>query len=160
MRIAAIIVLYAIFMGHILVLMHRVKDLERSISKLAYVDTIKDKKLTTIDNLDLFIEAIIYVESRGDINAIGTNNDTGVLQITPIYVAEANQIIGVKGHYTINDCFDKNKSIEIFKVVNSYHNPTRDFYKAITLHNPGAGPEYAHKIITKYNELCKIYLEK
>ena len=108
-----------------------------------------------VDTWPLFIEALIWVESRGDDGAKGSANDGGCLQITPIYVAEANGILGRRGYYTLEDRFVREKAIEIFNVVNAYHNPERDVERAIRLHNPGAGAAYRDEVIGKYNEFIE-----
>ena len=100
---------------------------------------------------DVFIEALIWVESGGNEKAIGTKDDYGVLQITPVYVEEANRIVGYEKYYH-EECFDRDYSIEIFNVVNGYYNPDKDFDIAIKLHNPKAGEWYRERILNKYNE--------
>ena len=50
-----------------------------------------------IDPWDLFVEAVIWRESRGNSSAIGDNGKAvGVLQIHPIMVREANRILAMK----------------------------------------------------------------
>ena len=94
---------------------------------------------------ELFVNALIFVESRGDENAVGSKNDVGVLQITPIYVEEVNRILG-KNVYNLEDRYSKEKSLEMFEIIQTYRNPQRDINKAIKLHNPRAGKQYAVKI--------------
>ena len=105
------------------------------------------------DTWPIFIDALIWVESRGDDNAVGKNDDGGCLQITPVYIAEANRIIGTAGYYKIKDRFCREKSIEIFSVVNAFHNPEKNMTKALRLHNPRAGVDYHDKVMSKFNEL-------
>ena len=51
-----------------------------------------------IDPWDLFVEAVIWRESRGNSSAIGDNGKAvGVLQIHPIMVREANRILAMNG---------------------------------------------------------------
>lgn len=108
-----------------------------------------------IDTWSIFVEALIWVESRGDETIVGANDDGGVLQLTPVYIAEANGILGRRGYYKVEDRFNREKSIEIFNVVNAYHNPERDFRTATRLHNPGAGIAYHEKVMQRYEELLK-----
>ena len=96
-----------------------------------------------------FVDAVMYVESRHNPIAIGRNNDAGVLQITPIYVEEVNRILGEK-RYSLEDRFDKYKSIEMFTIMNNRYNPERCFYKAMRLHNPNAPEAYKRKILEHY----------
>lgn len=99
-----------------------------------------------------FISALIEVESQGRDSVIGKNNDVGVLQITPIYIEEANRILSER-KYLPGDRFDRYKSIEIFEVINKHHNPERSFHKALKLHNPNAGNEYKEKVFMTYYKL-------
>ena len=101
---------------------------------------------------ELFVNALIFVESRGDENAVGSKNDVGILQITPVYVEEVNRILG-KTLYSLEDRYDKEKSLEMFEIIQTYRNPQRDINKAIKLHNPRAGKQYAYKIKEQMNYL-------
>lgn len=47
-----------------------------------------------LDERGLLILSMMYVESRFDPLAEGGDSDTGILQITPVYVREANRILG------------------------------------------------------------------
>jgi len=80
--------------------------------------------------------ALILTESKGNPDAVGKTNDRGALQITPVFVAEANRISG-RG-YTHDDAFSVEKSLEMFSVVQSHHNPDSSIDRAISLHNKGA----------------------
>lgn len=72
---------------------------------------------------ELMIEAIIYHESRFRTYAYKEDeNAAGVLQIRPIMVREANKIVGYE-KYTLDDRWDREKSIELFWDVQNYHNP-------------------------------------
>jgi len=73
------------------------------------------------------IDAIIHVESRGDINAHNVSEDAvGVLQIRPIMVKEVNRVLGFD-KYTLQDRWDKQKSIEMFNVIrHNTPNPTNE----------------------------------
>lgn len=50
---------------------------------------------------NLFLRALIQVESGGNSMAIGKNNDGGILQITPIYVEEVNRLSKKTIHWMI-----------------------------------------------------------
>lgn len=100
----------------------------------------------------IFLNAMMYVESRGDPLAVGKTNDAGVLQLTPIYVKEANRVLG-ENRFTLADRFDKYKSIEMFSIINEKYNPERSFYKAMRLHNPNAPDSYRKAILTQYYKL-------
>lgn len=100
---------------------------------------------------DIFVQALIEVESGGDINAVGKTQDLGILQITPIYVAEANRLSN-KG-FTLKDRLSKEKSLEMFNIIQNHHNPSHDISKAIKLHNPGAGKWYADRIYKAMDQI-------
>ena len=103
------------------------------------------------DNWKAFIEALIWVESRGDENAAGKHNDMGVLQITPIAVAEANRIIGWE-KYKLEDRLNREKSIEIFEVIQARHNPAKDLHYALKIWNPRAPISYHRKVFEQYEK--------
>ena len=94
---------------------------------------------------DFFLKALIKVESNGNQYAVGTKNDVGILQITPIYVKEANRL-QKDVTYTLEDRKSIEKSLEMFNIIQNYYNPNKDIDKAIKLHNPRAGKIYADKI--------------
>jgi hypothetical protein len=99
--------------------------------------------------------ALIWQESKG--NPKARNGDAvGILQITPIYVAEANRISKIDT-FVLSDRESVLKSLKMFEIVQSYHNPEKDMKKAIKLHNPTAGDKYYNSVmnyfkILKYNQ--------
>lgn len=111
------------------------------------IDTCEIIHLTVWDE---FIEALILVESGGNASAMGRTNDVGVLQITPIMVAEANRLTG-KG-YVLADRLSRERSIELFNDVQAHYNPTMDFRKACKVWNPGAGEWYYERTMKKLYE--------
>lgn len=82
-----------------------------------------------------FIPALVQVESRGNPNALGNNNDRGILQITPILVKEVNRISGLT--YTHDDAWDPEKSIEMFYIIARKYCPEQDFEKMARIWNGG-----------------------
>ena len=73
-----------------------------------------DNNTKTEFNWEPIIEAIIHVESKGDPNA-KSGNSVGVLQITPILVAECNNIMKMRNNnkrYSLKDRFSIAKSKE------------------------------------------------
>ena len=102
-------------------------------------------------NRIMFIQSIIHVESKGDALAIGSKNDVGILQITPICVKEANRIIKRK-EYTLADRFSHKKSVEIFNIIQSHYNPAFNYRTACKIWNPGAGKSYTEKILKEYEK--------
>lgn len=94
------------------------------------------------------------MESGGDSNAVGKANDVGVLQITSIIVEECNRILG-DSVYSLEDRYDKQKSIEMFNIVQKHHNPKRNIHLALKIWNSKANLEYHKKVENKYNEICR-----
>jgi hypothetical protein len=120
--------------------------------------TIKTNKILhdTIPAWDIFVQALIHVESESNPNAVGKSDDCGILQITPIYVKELNRIQS-NTTYTLQDRFDPKKSLEMFEAMQNYYNPKRDIEKAIKLHNPNAPASYQTKIKNRMNEIAAKY---
>lgn len=102
---------------------------------------------------DIFVEALIQVESEGKADAVGKTNDVGILQITPIYVKDVNRILGEE-KYDLSCRTDTEKSLEMFEILQGHYNPSKSIDKAIKLHNPRAGQSYRIKIMNKM-ELIK-----
>lgn len=111
------------------------------------------------DNWDKFIEAVIWKESEGKEDAIGDSGKAvGVLQIHPIMVREANRILAMKdkskeNYYNYDDRYSREKSIEMFKIVQDYHNKNHDFDKALEIWNKNHPASYKNLIMDKYREL-------
>ena len=101
---------------------------------------------------DVFVEALIQIESGGDPSVIGKNNDGGILQITPIYVREVNRLLKEE-KYTLDDRFDSLKSIEMFEIIQSHYNKEKDIDKAIYYHNKKAPKSYADEIKKRMREI-------
>lgn len=104
------------------------------------------------DTWDTFIEALIYVESKGDRMAVGSRNDVGVLQITPIMLEDANRIVGEE-RYTLDDRKDRDKSIEIFNIIQNHYNPEHDMHYALKIWNSRAPISYHRAVMDKYREM-------
>lgn len=88
----------------------------------------------TINEWDVLRLAIIKTESNFDSTAVGSHNDIGLMQITPIYVDEVNRLLGEK-RFTHSDAFDTDKALEMFELMQMFKNPEHDIDKAISLHN-------------------------
>lgn len=65
------------------------------------------------------IEGIERVESNFRVDARGSPNDVGILQITPIMVAECNRIVG-ESRFKLSDRLDKEKSEQMFWAYSAY----------------------------------------
>lgn len=98
------------------------------------------------------IDAIIQVESNGKTNA-KRGASVGVLQITPVFVAECNNILRArksKKRYKLSDRKNRQKSIEMFLLFQSKYNPMRDIELAIRSWNGGL--HYSVKRTQRYFE--------
>lgn len=120
----------------------------------------KEKENTKGNSWDKLIQAIIYVESKGNDNA-KHGSSVGALQITPIAVAQCNQILLArrsKKHYTLSDRFSRKKSIEMFNLIQEYFNPKKSIEKAIRLWNSGNNysvkrtQNYYNKVMSKFRK--------
>lgn len=104
-----------------------------------------------LDEWTILQMAIMKTESEFDPTQIGSSQDLGVFQCTPIYVEEVNRILrmqeGNQKEYSHLDAFDIRKSIEMFNIVQGYHNKEHSISKAILGHNPGgASIGYGKKV--------------
>ena len=137
-----------------------IKKEEKNIEPIITRDTVyleKDTVYCFIDkqkdfDWDKFVQALIYVESKGNKNAIGTKDDVGVLQIRHTIVDDCNRIVGYE-KYSLNDRTDSLLSIEMFNVIQDYYNPKKDFNYALKIWNPQSSFSYHHKVAKQYNKL-------
>ncbi len=97
----------------------------------------------TLSNYQALVMAIAFTESRFNPDAVGKAHDSGVLQLTPIYVKEVNRIAGTD--YQLEDAFDIDKAIEIFDAMQAHYNPDQDIELAIRLHNKS--PYYRREVL-------------
>lgn len=116
--------------------------------------------ITTTDGFDWepVMNAIIQVESRGNVKAV-SGNSCGAMQITPILVAECNNILKKrksKKRFSLRDRFDLAKSKEMFVLIQSYFNPQNDIERAIRAWN--GGYRYSVKRTQKYFNKVMAYL--
>ena len=116
----------------------------------------------TLTEWQMLTLAIMYTESRFQPDALGTAQDSGILQLRPVYVREVNRVAGTD--YAPEDAFDPSTAVEIFEAMNAYHNPDRDLDTAIALHNRSAA--YRARVlenlelIRRYEAARKLITEK
>ena len=106
------------------------------------------------------MDAIIQVESKGDPKA-KSGNSVGVMQITPILVAECNDILKrkkSKKRYTLADRYNVAKSKEMFLLIQSVYNPLNSIERAIRSWN--GGNHYSKKLTQRYFEKVMKLLKK
>lgn len=117
------------------------------------VDTfIVENMATETDSIDLLLDAIIQVESRGDSTAIGDRGwAVGILQIWPIMVREVNRILekqGIDKQFGYTDRYDVKKSIEMFHIWREYYHPESSWEEIARCWN--GGPNGMHLNTTVY----------
>lgn len=103
-------------------------------------------------NWQPIIDAIIEVESNGDTRA-KSGNSVGAMQITPILVAECNNILrsrNQKKRYKLSDRFSLQKSKEMFLLMQSQFNQENNVEKAIRAWN--GGNNFSKKRTQRYFE--------
>lgn len=106
------------------------------------------------------MKAIIQVESEGNTKAV-RGKSCGAMQITPILVAECNNILkgrNSKTRYTLRDRFNLEKSKEMFLLMQSEFNPDNNVEKAIRAWN--GGNNYNKKRTQRYFEKVMKELKK
>lgn len=116
------------------------------------VDTIVVYKNGHDYDWELFTQALIWVESKGDSKAIGSKDDVGVLQITPILLRDCNRILGYE-RFTLTDRLDSLKSVDMFNIIQDHYNPQHDYHWALKIWNSGAPLSYHRKVMDKFNEI-------
>lgn len=106
------------------------------------------------DSLDWedFTRALIWVESKGDSKAVGSKDDIGVLQLTPILVRDVNRILGYDV-FTLEDRLDSLKSVEMFNIIQDHYNPEHCKHFALKIWNCYAPISYHRKVMDKFNEI-------
>ena len=108
------------------------------------------KPTYTLD-VDPLIQAMIMVESEGNDSAYHKREKAaGCLQIRPIMVREVNRILGIQKselEYTLEDRWSREKSIEMFHIVNGYHNKNSTYEEIARAWN--GGPNWIKKSLTK-----------
>ena len=85
------------------------------------------------------MEAIIQVESEGNPQA-KSGTSVGVMQITPVLVAECNNILKrkkSKKRFTLADRYSVAKSKEMFLLIQAVYNPLNSIERAIRTWNGG-----------------------
>ena len=97
--------------------------------------SIEDVVIVEPTPTDILVNALIYVESKGNDSAIGDTHlgshyAVGALQIRPIMVKEVNRILKLKGEthrFKLKDRFSREKSIQMFVIWKEFHHKDSDF---------------------------------
>lgn len=127
-----------------------------------YAEKTVEKSTVGTANFDWepVMKAIIQVESEGNTKAV-RGKSCGAMQITPILVAECNNILkgrNSKTRYTLRDRFNLEKSKEMFLLMQSEFNPGNNVEKAIRAWN--GGNNYNKKRTQRYFEKVMKELKK
>lgn len=116
------------------------------------IDTLEVKKQPY--TLEQVAQAIIQVESGGNPKAYNpVGNCAGIMQITPSCVKQCNiwlKNAKSKKRYTLQDRFNKTKSLEMFYMVQSHYNKGGDVERSIRVWN--GGPGFTRRGTQKYYE--------
>jgi hypothetical protein len=116
------------------------------------IDTIVVYKDGRDYDWEMFTQALIWVESKGDSKAVGSKDDMGVLQITPILLQDCNRILKYEA-FTLEDRLDSLKSVEMFNIIQDHYNPQHDYHLALKIWNGQAPLSYHRKVMDKFNEI-------
>jgi hypothetical protein len=106
-------------------------------------------ELTDFDKLTL---AIAMTESRFNPKADSGAGDNGLLQLRSCYIDDVNRLYGTV--YTIEDAFDIDKSLEMFRLMQEAYNPNKDIQEAIKHHNRSSA--YKVKVLENYELICRM----
>ena len=118
--------------------------------EICYEETIieiKPKNIQPIITDGDLLNALIFIESRGNDSAIGDrhlvgNEAVGALQIRPIMVREVNRILKIQKsdkRFKLKDRFERDKSIEMFYIWKNYHH--KDSEPEVIARNWNGGPK-------------------
>lgn len=114
------------------------------------------------------INAIIQVESKGNEKAVSKcGNCIGVMQIKKIVVDDCNEYLKMKKNkkrYFYNDRYNKEKSKEMFLLMQERYNKNNNIEYAIKMWNGGCNykkntkchkrvNEYYNKVMKEYNKI-------
>lgn len=133
-----IILLLVVFMGILIAEnIHLQRELQEERENHTPADTTVIAEETDDQRLSdwqILLLGMAMTESEFYPTARGKNDDWGILQLTPIYVAEANRVTGER-RWSHEDAWSISRSLEIFNAVQEHRNPEGDLSKAIRLHN-------------------------
>jgi hypothetical protein len=111
--------------------------------------TIPIQQAEKIKVYDPILYAFMFVESSFVKDTVNSLNAGGILQIRPEMIAEVNRILVLTGgvpKYVLDDRLDSVKSVQIWRIVQSYWNPGYDLKRAAKVWNPLASAEYLKRI--------------
>lgn len=108
-----------------------------------------------LDTVEVMAYAFAMVESRGNQEAYNSREDAvGILQIRPIMLREANRVAG-EDIFTLDDRWDAEVSVEIFRTIMEHHNPTMDIDRAVDIWNPRCPASYRQSVKQEFENALK-----
>jgi len=122
------------------------------------VKEVPDEQMFRVSTL---LDAIEYVESKGDVNAIGDKGQAvGCMQIHPIMVKDVNRILR-RTEYTLNDRYDREKSHQMCTTYLNHYckNMKPEDAAACWVAGPDGYLQKDNPIVKKYIEKIKSYLD-
>lgn len=120
--------------------------------EVVIIQTTANVEQSKEDSWNDFIEALVWVESKGNCCAVGDKDDTGVLQIRKPIVDDCNRILGCE-MFTYEDRLDSLKSVQMFNVIQDHYNPSHDKHFALKIWNSRAPISYHRKVMRKLGEI-------
>lgn len=113
-----------------------------------------DTSVEVARDMEGLLEAIKQVESSGRPDAVGTDSELGILQITPIMVAEVNRILDLRGlqreHFTLDDRLSVRDSEAMFWIYTDFWcDQTHDYSLEGIARRWNGGPEGHRKPSTE-----------
>lgn len=106
------------------------------------------------NSLSDVIKVIMYIESKNNANAVSRDGQcVGIMQIKKVVVDDCNQYLkfkGIKKSFNYNDRFDKDKSVEMFLLV-------QERYKNYKRHRSKSNVEHMIRI---WNGGCNYTIDK
>lgn len=125
------------------------------------VELLRNQRREELGQWDKLILAISYTESRWNPDAVGSNHDSGHLQLTGPYLSEINRIY--KTDYTLEDAFDPETAIKLFTMMQEHYNKEHDIQSAIYHHNKAGYYRDAVMenmvLVERYEAIRKILIE-
>lgn len=138
------------------------KVVKKSTSDIRKV--VEDPGNADVDSVMNLLDAMIQVESRGNVDAVGDEHlgspSVGVLQIRPIMVKEVNRILkkcNESKTYELDDRYSRDKSIAMFQIWKAYYHNHSTLEKIARCWNGGPRGYKMNATIHYWNKV-KAYL--
>lgn len=116
------------------------------------VELLRNQHKEELSDFDKLTLAIAFTESRFNADADSGAGDHGILQLRSIYIDEVNRLYHTD--YTVDDAFDIDKSLEMFRALQAYYNPSKELDRGIYLHNKSEA--YKRTVMQNYELICRM----